>query len=76
MKGDYGITMALGYAWFDSYDSVGYVVTLHISPFADCPYLPIAKSAFFGAGQPLRQLRQRWHLPFEQFHRPSGQTIQ
>eukprot|EP01048_Picozoa_sp_COSAG05_P002812 COSAG05_NODE_122_length_17611_cov_47.044655_10_plen_77_part_00 len=38
--------MALGYAWFDSYDSVGYVVTLHISPFAVCPYLPIAKSAF------------------------------
>ena len=30
--GDYGITMALGYAWFDSYDCVGYVVTLHISP--------------------------------------------
>ena len=30
------------------YDSVGYVVTLHISPFADCPYLPIAKRAFFG----------------------------
>ena len=31
-------TMALGYAWFDSYDSVGYVLTLHISP----PYiLPI-----------------------------------
>ena len=30
--------MALGYAWFDSYDSVGYVLTLHISP----PYiLPI-----------------------------------
>eukprot|EP01048_Picozoa_sp_COSAG05_P038877 COSAG05_NODE_18977_length_299_cov_4.940000_1_plen_60_part_10 len=24
--------MALGYAWFDSYDSVGYVLTLHISP--------------------------------------------
>ena len=43
MGGGYGITMALGYAWFDSYDSVGYVVTLHISPFADCPYLPIAK---------------------------------
>ena len=39
--------MALGYAWFDSYDSVGYVVTLHISPFVDCPYLPIAKRAFF-----------------------------
>ena len=38
--------MALGYAWFDSYDSVGYVVTLHISPFTDCPYLPIAKRAF------------------------------
>ena len=45
MKGDYGITMALGYAWFDSYDSVGYVVTLHISPHTDCPYLPIAKIA-------------------------------
>ena len=30
--------MALVYAWFDSYDSVGYVLTLHISP----PYiLPI-----------------------------------
>ena len=40
--------MALGYAWFDSYDSVGYVVTLHISPHTDCPYLPIAKRAFFG----------------------------
>ena len=38
--------MALGYAWFDSYDSVGYVVTLHISPFTVCPYLPIAKRAF------------------------------
>ena len=33
--------MALGYAWFDSYDSVGYVVTLHISPHTDRPYLPI-----------------------------------
>ena len=31
-------TMALGYAWFDCYDSAGYVLTLHISP----PYiLPI-----------------------------------
>ena len=30
--------MALGYACFDSYDSVGYVLTLHICP----PYsLPI-----------------------------------
>ena len=48
MGGGYGITMALGYAWFDSYDSVGYVVTLHISPHTDCPYLPIAKRAFFG----------------------------
>ena len=38
--------MALGYAWFDSYDNVGYVVTLHISPFTVCPYLPIAKRAF------------------------------
>ena len=46
--GGYGTTMALGYAWFDSYDSVGYVVTLHISPHTDCPYLPIAKRAFFG----------------------------
>ena len=34
--------MALGYAWFDSYDSVGYVLTLHISP----PYsLPIQAAA-------------------------------
>ena len=24
--------MALRYAWFDSYDSVGYVLTLHIFP--------------------------------------------
>eukprot|EP01048_Picozoa_sp_COSAG05_P043781 COSAG05_NODE_24400_length_251_cov_1.631579_1_plen_27_part_01 len=24
--------MALGHAWFDSYDSVGYVLTLHIFP--------------------------------------------
>ena len=24
--------MALGYAWFGSYDSVGYVLTLHIFP--------------------------------------------
>ena len=39
--------MALGYAWFDSYDSVGYVLTLHISPPTVCPYLPIAKRAFF-----------------------------
>ena len=38
--------MTLGHAWFDSYDSVGYVVTLHISPHTDCPYLPIAKRAF------------------------------
>eukprot|EP01048_Picozoa_sp_COSAG05_P024556 COSAG05_NODE_5827_length_1078_cov_4.083759_2_plen_29_part_01 len=29
--------MALGYAWFDSYDSVGYVLTLHISPPTICP---------------------------------------
>ena len=37
-RGDYGTTMGLGYAWFDSYDSVGYVLTLHIPP----PYiLPI-----------------------------------
>ena len=28
----YGTTMALGYARFDSYDSVGYVLTLHIFP--------------------------------------------
>ena len=27
--------MGLGYAWFDSYDSVGYVLTLHVSP----PYI-------------------------------------
>ena len=39
--------MAVGYAWFDSYDSVGYVLTLHISPPTVCPYLPIAKRAFF-----------------------------
>ena len=39
--------MALGYAWFDSYDSAGYVLTLHISPHTVCPYLPIAKRAFF-----------------------------
>ena len=31
--------MAVVYAWFDSYDCVGYVVTLHISPHTDCPYL-------------------------------------
>eukprot|EP01048_Picozoa_sp_COSAG05_P005049 COSAG05_NODE_291_length_12036_cov_15.352266_1_plen_93_part_00 len=37
--GDYGTTMALRYAWFDSYDSVGYVLTLHISPPTICPYL-------------------------------------
>eukprot|EP01048_Picozoa_sp_COSAG05_P027184 COSAG05_NODE_7805_length_767_cov_1.525449_1_plen_26_part_10 len=24
--------MTLGYAWFDPYDSVGYVLTLHIFP--------------------------------------------
>eukprot|EP01043_Picozoa_sp_COSAG02_P096225 COSAG02_NODE_32529_length_515_cov_0.456731_1_plen_64_part_00 len=30
--GGYGTTMTLGYAWFDSYDSVGYVLTLHIFP--------------------------------------------
>ena len=24
--------MTLGYAWFDSYDNVGYVLTLHIFP--------------------------------------------
>ena len=28
--------MALGYAWFDSYDSVGYVLTLHIFPPYSC----------------------------------------
>ena len=28
--------MALGYAWFDSYDSVGYVLTLHIFPHTVC----------------------------------------
>ena len=47
MGRDYGTTIALGYAWFDSYDSVGYVLTLHISPPTVCPYLPIAKRAFF-----------------------------
>ena len=31
-RGDYGTTMDLGYAWFDSYDSVGYVLTLHVFP--------------------------------------------
>ena len=43
--------MALGYAWFDSYDSVGYVLTLHISPHTVCPYLPIPRLRvnFFGA---------------------------
>eukprot|EP01048_Picozoa_sp_COSAG05_P016652 COSAG05_NODE_2175_length_3437_cov_25.916417_2_plen_70_part_00 len=45
MEGDYGITMALGYAWFDTYDCIGYVVTLHISPHTDCPYLPIDQIA-------------------------------
>ena len=49
--------MALGYAWFDSYDSVGYVVTLHISPFTVCPYLPIAKRAFL--------LYRRMFLPID-----------
>ena len=39
--------MTLGYAWFDSYDSVGYVLTLHTSPHTVCPYLPIPKEAFF-----------------------------
>eukprot|EP01048_Picozoa_sp_COSAG05_P006959 COSAG05_NODE_473_length_9490_cov_16.326696_11_plen_61_part_00 len=39
--------MALGYARFDSCDSFGYVLTLHISPHTVCPYLPIAKRAFF-----------------------------
>ena len=39
--------MTLGYAWFDSYNSVGYVLTLHISPNTVCPYLPIPKEAFF-----------------------------
>ena len=29
---DSGTTMALGYAWFDSYDNAGYVLTLHIFP--------------------------------------------
>eukprot|EP01048_Picozoa_sp_COSAG05_P034454 COSAG05_NODE_14408_length_397_cov_1.828859_1_plen_43_part_10 len=31
-RGLYGTSMALWYEWFDSYDSVGYVLTLHISP--------------------------------------------
>ena len=39
--------MALRYAWFDSYGSAGYVLTLHISPHTVCPYLPIPKGAFF-----------------------------
>ena len=30
--------MALGYAWFDSYDSVGYVLTLHIFPPYSLPW--------------------------------------
>ena len=34
--GDYETTMGLGYAWFDSYDSVGYVLTLHVSPHTFC----------------------------------------
>jgi len=34
--------MALGYAWFDSYDSVGYVLTLHIFP----PYSLASLTAF------------------------------
>ena len=48
--------MALGYAWFDSYDSVGYVLTLHISPHAENLRHP---------RQPhhLRPLPQQKHLP-------------
>ena len=38
--------MALEYAWFDSYDSVGYVLTLHISPHTVCPYLPMMNTWF------------------------------
>ena len=30
--------MTLGYAWFDSYDSVGYVLTLHIFPPYNLPW--------------------------------------
>ena len=41
------LQLTLGYAWFVSYDSVGYVLTLHISPHTVLPYLPIAKRAFF-----------------------------
>ena len=36
--GGHGTTMALGYAWFDSYDSVGYVLTLHIFSPYNLPY--------------------------------------
>eukprot|EP01048_Picozoa_sp_COSAG05_P009306 COSAG05_NODE_755_length_7517_cov_61.549609_2_plen_60_part_00 len=43
--------MALGYAQFDSYDSVGYVLTLHISP----PYsLPIQAYVTITAPRPKR----------------------
>ena len=38
MGGGHGTTMALGYAWFDSYDNVGYVLTLHIFPPYSLPY--------------------------------------
>eukprot|EP01048_Picozoa_sp_COSAG05_P015257 COSAG05_NODE_1819_length_4019_cov_8.560714_1_plen_34_part_00 len=31
--------MTLGYEWFDSYDSVGYVLTLHIRPYIYHPYI-------------------------------------
>ena len=40
--------MALGYAWFDSYDSAGYVLTLHISPHTVRPYLPIPRGSADG----------------------------
>ena len=37
VEGGQGTTMALGYAWFDAYDSVGYVLTLHIFPTYNLP---------------------------------------
>ena len=54
--------MALGYAWFDSYDSVGYVLTLHISPHTVCPYLP---SAQFSRAPPpeAAPVHTRCHMP-------------
>ena len=69
--------MALGYAWFDSYDSVGYVVTLHISPHTDCPYLPIAKRAFFGTEGfflPWADARRRKNRQFASLARSTART--